>query len=93
MHCILLDSQLQTLSIDIYNDKINKMPLKYAENRKILIFHISFLKKKSETPFPRSECFLYILKIWCMEVLHQVRYQCSKNKSRKINFKFAIFEI
>ena len=46
MYCIPLDSQLYTLSIDIFNDKINKwLLLKYAENRKILIFHIYFLKK------------------------------------------------
>ena len=25
MYCITLDNQLQTLSIDIFNDKINKM--------------------------------------------------------------------
>ena len=28
-----------------------------------------------------------------MYILHQVRYPCSKNKSGKINFKFAIFVI
>ena len=40
MYCITLYSQLQTLSIDTFNDNIHK-----NENRKILIFHIYFFEQ------------------------------------------------